>query len=247
METTTKAKRKRTKKVKETTKHERINDILLGPIERPLIAWLVARLPSWVMPDHLTLTGLLGSFITAIGYILSNQNPAFLWLATFGFVVNWFGDSLDGNLARYRKTERPRYGFFIDHTLDTLSEAIIMLSLGLSPYVNFDVAAIMLITYLMMSVLVYISTYVRGVFRISYSKLGPTEARAIAIGVNTGIFFGGNPVVSFSFGTFSAFDFVLIFLAALVTGIFIYNIIKQGRELSREEAPPKNNSRKSRS
>jgi archaetidylinositol phosphate synthase len=240
---TIQVKKKRTKKVKKATKHERINDIFLGPIERPLIAWLVARMPSWVLPDHLTITGLFGSFIVAAGYILSNQNPAFLWLATFGFIVNWFGDSLDGNLARYRKIERPRYGFFIDHTLDTLSEAIIMLSLGLSPYVNFDVATIMLITYLMMSVLVYISTYVRGVFRISYSKLGPTEARAIAIGVNTGIFFGGNPVVSLSFGTFSVFDFVLMFLAGLVTVIFIYQIIKQGRELSNEEAPRKNNSK----
>jgi archaetidylinositol phosphate synthase len=240
---TTKAKKKRTKKAKKAASHQRINDIFLGPIERPLIAWLVARLPSWVMPDHLTLTGLFGSFVIAAGYILSNQNPAFLWLASFGFIVNWFGDSLDGNLARHRKIERPRYGFFIDHTLDTLSEAIIMLSLGLSPYVNFHVASIMLITYLMMSVLVYISTYVRGVFRISYGKLGPTEARAIAISVNTGIFFGGNPVFSTSFGTFSVFDFVLMFLAGLVTVIFLYNIVKQGTELSREEAPRKNNSR----
>ena len=98
--------------------HKRVNDILLGPIERPALNWLAAHMPAWMTPDGLTIIGVIGAVIILVSYGLSNLEPAFLWLASFGFFVNWFGDSLDGTLARYRKIERPKYGFFVDHTVD---------------------------------------------------------------------------------------------------------------------------------
>lgn len=92
--------------------HTRVNKILLGPIERPALSWLAQKMPAWVTPDKLTITGFLGTILVAVSYVLTNQNHAFLWLASLGLVINWFGDSLDGTLARYRKIERPQYGFF---------------------------------------------------------------------------------------------------------------------------------------
>jgi len=106
--------------------HTRVNKILLGPLERPALAWLAKKMPAWVTPDTLTVTGFLGTILVAVSYVLTNQHHAFLWLASLGLVINWFGDSLDGTLARYRNIERPRYGFFVDHAMDGLGEVLVM-------------------------------------------------------------------------------------------------------------------------
>ena len=100
----------------------RINTAWVIPLERPFLAWLVTKLPAAVKPDHLTITGFIGAVLCGISYAASWLSPNFLWLASAGLVINWFGDSLDGTLARYRKIERPRYGFFVDSTLDLLSQ-----------------------------------------------------------------------------------------------------------------------------
>ncbi len=160
---------------------KRVNDILLGPLERPALKWLAAHMPAWVSVDMCTIIGVIGTVVISGSYILSTWDRNFLWLASLGFVINWFGDSLDGTLARYRHIERPVFGFYIDHTVDAFSETLIFLGLGLTPYVNFSVACLALIGYLLLSVLVYIRTYVMGEFKISYGKLGPTEVRVLAI------------------------------------------------------------------
>jgi phosphatidylglycerophosphate synthase len=222
------------KKMSEIEKHRRVNDILLGPLERPAIDWLVPHLPGWVTPDHLTFLGLAASILTGISYWLTNRSPLFLWLASLGFIINWFGDSLDGNLARYRKIERPKYGFFIDHTMDTISEVIIFLSLGLSPYVNFNLACLALIGYLCMANLVYITTSVAGVFKISYGSLGPTEVRVIAILANTVLFFLGTPTLTLpGLPPFTYYDIVVIFVAALLFFFFIYTTATQAVQFER--------------
>jgi archaetidylinositol phosphate synthase len=179
-----------------TDDHERVNDILLGRFERPALQWFAQRLPRRVTPDTLTLIGIFGSILTFAGYWASNASAWFLWLASFGLVVNWFGDSLDGTVARYRHIERPKYGYFVDHAVDGLSEALVALGLGLSPYVTFSVAAMALVGYLLMSVYVYLTTYVRGVFKISYGRFGPTEVRVIIILFNVVLFFAGIPTIS---------------------------------------------------
>ena len=215
------------------TKHKRVNDILFGPLERPALQWLAAHMPGWMSPDILTLIGIIGAFIIFTGYVLSNTNPAFLWLASLGFVINWFGDSLDGTLARYRKIERPKYGFFVDHTVDAFGQLWILAGIGLSPYVSFSVAMLALVGYLMMSVLVYVTTFVTGEFKISYGKLGPTEIRVIAILANVVFFFGGVRMIEFSFGSYPIYDLLILAIALLLIGIFTVTTASRAYELSK--------------
>ena len=217
----------------DTKSHRRVNDILLGPLERPALRWLAAHMPAWVNPDILTGVGILGSVVTFFSYWLTNINANFLWLASLGLVINWFGDSLDGTLARYRKIERPKYGFFVDHTVDAMSTLLVVFGLGLSPYVRFEIACLALISYLLMSVLAYIRTYVDGVFKISYGKFGPTEVRLIVIIANTVIYFVGNPVITLWFGAISIYDLIAGIVAALLAVIFVFSTIKQARELAK--------------
>ena len=223
----------------EIESHKRVNDILLGPLERPALRWMAAHMPGWVTPDMMTGLGILGGVIIFLGYLGSNLSPYFLWLASFGFVINWIGDSLDGTIARYRKIERPRYGFFVDHTVDSMIEVLVFLGLGLSPYVTFNIACLALIGYLMVSVLVYVRTCVAGIFVISYGKLGPTEARVIAILANTLVFLIGNPMTSLHLAgrtiTFSVYDWIGIVVAVVLWAIFIVSTTRQARVLSRED------------
>jgi archaetidylinositol phosphate synthase len=211
--------------------HKRVNDILLGPLERPALKWLAAHLPAWVSPDMMTITGIAGALLITLSYGLSQFNPAFLWLASLGFVISWFGDSLDGTLARYRHIERPKYGFFIDHITDVLTEIIIVLGLGLSPYISFTVASMCCIAYITMSVLVYVRMNVTGEFRISYSKLGPTEIRVLAILLNTVMYFVGFAAIKFSLGSvpivISSYDLVVTGITLLLIYFFAETSIKQ--------------------
>ena len=101
--------------------HVRVNDILLSKMEKAALNWLVMRLPAWVTPDMLTFFGFLSAILIGVSYALTNLDKNFLWLANLGFLLNWFGDSLDGTLARHRKIERPIYGFYIDHVVDIIS------------------------------------------------------------------------------------------------------------------------------
>lgn len=212
--------------------HKRVNDILLGPLERPALHWFASHLPLWVTPDILTFIGTLGAIIILVGYILSHQNAAFLWLASFGFFVNWFGDSLDGTVARYRKIERPKYGFFVDHTVDAFGQLLIFAGLGLSPYVSFSAAALALIGYLLMSIYVYVDTFVSGVFKISFVKFGPTEVRAIAVVVNAIFFFVGVRTVVLPFGEVNPYDLILLAIAAILIIMFLVSTYNRARELA---------------
>ena len=157
-----------------------------------------------------------------------------LCLLQFGFLVNWFGDSLDGTLARYRKIERPKYGFFVDHTVDAFGQLLIFGGLGLSPYVSFDVASLALIGYLLVSIYVYVNTYVTGVFKISYGKFGPTEIRMIAILANLLFFFLGVQVISFEFGEVSIYDILVLGLAVVLILIFVVSTTRRALELARQ-------------
>jgi phosphatidylglycerophosphate synthase len=143
------------------------------------------------MPDHLTGLGLLASTAIAAAYLLSNRNPLWLWAASAALVVQWFGDSLDGTLARVRKTERPRYGYYLDHLTDAYSTLAIGLGLGLSPYMLLAVGLAVVTAYLILSINVYLETYVFGEFSFSYGKLGPTEVRVLLILLNSFAYFAG--------------------------------------------------------
>jgi len=205
-------------------KHKRENKILLGFLERPALRWLAANMPNWVTPDLLTWIGIGASILIFISYILTNISPWFLWLASFGFVLNWFGDSLDGTLARYRKIERPRYGFLVDHWIDAISAVLIFLGLGLSPYVDTLIASFAVIGYLLVSIMVYLITYVTGVFTMTNAFIGPTEIRLLAIILNTIVFFSGEITHNLPFfGEVSLYTWVVGALALLLFLYFMIN------------------------
>jgi phosphatidylglycerophosphate synthase len=222
----------------EIKKHRRVNDILFGPLERPALHWLASHMPAWVSPDACTIISVIGALVIMLGYVLTRLDRNLLWLASIGFVINWFGDSLDGTLARYRHIERPVYGFFVDHTLDAFNEVMIFIGLGMTPYISFNIACLTLIAYLLLSVLVYVRTCAVGEFRISYGKLGPTEIRVLAILLNTGMFFGGLSTISMKVGffgrlTFSIYDLVVIVIALLLFYFFISTAIQEAIRLSK--------------
>jgi phosphatidylglycerophosphate synthase len=225
--------------MKNTSEQVRVNDILLGPLERPALKWLAAHTPAWITPDRYTALGVLGAFIIFFGYVFSRYHPAFFWLASFGFFVNWLGDSLDGSLARHRHIERPIYGFYIDHVTDAFTETVIFVGLGLSPFVNLDIAMLALVAYLLMSVLAYVRTCVVGEFRISYGKLGPTEARLMAVLLNTAMFIFGAQGWLVDLGAFgqlvvTPYDLVVAAIALVLFYIFTSTSIREGLRLAKE-------------
>jgi len=158
---------------------------LLAGVERPVLLWLAPRVPRSIRSNHLTVLGVLGATGVGIAYALTNYSHAWLWGASLMLVVNWLGDSLDGTLARVRGTQRPKYGYYLDHVVDAYSTAVIGLGIGLSPYVYLGLALGIVVVYLAMSINVYLESTVFGVFKISYGRIGPTEVRLILILLNT--------------------------------------------------------------
>jgi len=146
-------------------------------LERRLLIWLAQHTPSCINSDHLTLLGSISMFLAGASYAVARQHPGGFLLAILFLGLNWLGDSLDGTLARVRGRERPRYGFYVDHILDTFGALFIMSGFAISGYVSLPVAAGMLVAFLMLSIEVYLSTYSLGVFRLSFLKFGPTEVR----------------------------------------------------------------------
>lgn len=222
----------------EISSHTRVNDILLGPIERPVLQWLARHMPAWVSPDKLTTFGVMGSGLIFFSYWGTQYSKHFLWLASLGFIINWFGDSLDGTLARYRNIQRPRYGFFVDHMTDALSMVLVFLGLGLSPFVRLDVACLALIGYLLMSILVYVRTCVVGEFKISYAKIGPTEMRVLAILANTLVYIAGNPQFKILFIELSVYDWIGLLVFLVLTGACLITTLRQVRLLANIDQKP---------
>jgi len=222
---------------------QRINDSVLGPLERPALAWLVRRLPPKIVPDHLTAFGVFGALLTATGFVLSCRSLTWLWLASLGLIINWLGDSLDGNLARLRHIERPRYGFFIDHTTDLFCQSLTFIALGLSPLAHFSMACLGLITFLMAFVYTLIAAQTRATMRITYFYFGPTEIRALLLVGNLltlafGVvdlrrWFAGFPGV----GPISIHDAVITMLSA--SGIVVIALLawRDARVLNVEDPP----------
>lgn len=158
----------------------RIQNSILNGAEKKALAWLAERQPKWVVSDMLTLVGIIGALMIGAGFVLCSKNINWLWLSIAGFVVNWYGDSLDGTLARVRNTQRPLYGYYLDHTVDCFNEAFMFLGLGLSYLMRLDIALMILIVYLFLTVNVSVNAHLKSEFKLTYGKLGPTEFRVIA-------------------------------------------------------------------
>jgi archaetidylinositol phosphate synthase len=154
---------------------------ILAPLERAALRGLARRMPRWVNSDHLSLLGLVAMFMAGVCYAASGQNPLLLHLVNVFIFLNWFGDSLDGTLARYRNRQRPRYGFYVDHIIDTFGALFFIFGLALSGFMSERVAAALLIVFLMLAINSYLAAYALGIFKISQWKLGPTEMRLVLI------------------------------------------------------------------
>ena len=150
---------------------------LLAEAEQSIIRILLPFIPDPITPDHLTFLGFAGALTTGFALGLCEFSAAFMPVALFGLFVNWFGDSFDGSLARFRSSERPRYGFLIDHSIDLISTAFILVGLGISPYMPFHSACFALITYLLFCGFVYVKVAADGVHRLDFCGLGATEFR----------------------------------------------------------------------
>jgi phosphatidylglycerophosphate synthase len=161
----------------------RFQESILTPVEKRVLRWLAERMPPWVNSDHLTLLGFAAMLLTGLCYFFASKHPAFLLLASGCLALNWFGDSLDGTLARYRMRQRPRYGFYVDHMVDAFGISFVMAGLGLSGYMSPMLALGFLVAYFLTNIEIYLATYTMGVFKLSYGILGPTELRVVvAIG-----------------------------------------------------------------
>jgi phosphatidylglycerophosphate synthase len=154
---------------------------ILAPLERAVLRGLARRMPAWVNSDHLSVLGLVGMLMAGACYAASKKNPLMLHLVNIFIFLNWFGDSLDGTLARYRDRQRPRYGFYVDHIIDTFGALFLLFGLALSGYMSERVAAAVLIVFFMLAINSYLAAYALGVFKLSQWKMGPTEMRLLLI------------------------------------------------------------------
>lgn len=156
---------------------------VLAPLERAALQGLVRRMPARINSDHLSLLGLVAMFLAGVFYAGSGRNPLLLHLVNVCIFLNWFGDSLDGTLARARNKQRPRYGFYVDHIIDAFGILAVVCGLALSGLMTWTIALAVLVVYFLISIDVYLATYTIGTFRISFYKISPTELRVLlAIG-----------------------------------------------------------------
>ncbi len=213
-------------------------DTLTGPVEERALVWLAGKMPARVTPDTLTALGVVGAAVVFAGYCLAGLGGGWLWLVNLGLAVNWLGDSVDGTLARVRGIERPRYGFFIDHTVDVVSEGFVFLGLGLSPYVRFDLAALAFCGYLALSVHTYVRAFVDGTFKVSYSRIGPTELRIVLFVANAVVSVTGAPAVIGLFGGLTVFDLVVAAVALGLAVTFVASVFVGRRQLADVDSTP---------
>lgn len=161
----------------------RIQASFLAAAEKRTLLWIADRTPAWINSDHLTALGFVGQIMAGVFYALSRWNRYYL-LAVIGcLAINWLGDSLDGTLARVRQQQRPRYGFYVDHMVDSLGSVALMGGLALSGYMHPWIATGLLVAFLVLSIQSYLATCTVGEFRLSFWNFGPTELRLLlAIG-----------------------------------------------------------------
>jgi archaetidylinositol phosphate synthase len=166
-----------------TAAHARINASFTATVEKRLLTWVAIRLPPWVTSDGLSALGLAAMLAVAVSFGALRWTPWAAAAIVVALAVNWFGDSLDGTLARVRRQERPRFGYYVDHVIDLAGTALLMVGVAGSGLMNPLLALAVLVGYLLVSAESYLATHAAGVFRMSFLGFGPTELRLLlAIG-----------------------------------------------------------------
>ncbi len=214
----------------------RVQQSVLTALEKRVLHWLAVRMPDRINSDHLTLLALFAMVSVGASYWLSRYSPVGLILATVWLAVNWFGDSLDGTLARVRAQQRPRYGYYVDHVVDVVGVLFLFGGLGLSGHLHPAVAAILLIAYFLLSLEVYLATHSLGRFQMSFFGVGPTELRLLLAAMNAALLFGDPPAVP---GTvLTVLDLGALAGAASLVATFVYSAVRNTRVLYRAEPMP---------
>jgi archaetidylinositol phosphate synthase len=183
---------------------ERSNNGVTASLEKKTLIWLAERMPPWVNSDHLTALGFFSLLAVGLSYWYARWSAIGLLAVNIFLILNWFGDSLDGTLARVRKRLRPRYGFYVDHVLDACGSVFLFAGLALSAYMSERVAVGLLIAYFLLSIEVYLATYTLGRFHLSFAAFGPTELRLLLTIGNIAILF--KPVVTLAGKQYLMFD-----------------------------------------
>ncbi len=225
-------------KDQDKVKHKRIIQSITGAVEKRVLLWLAARMPRWVNPDVLSLIGVFGALMTGASYLLAKQHPFFLWIAALGFVINWFGDSLDGTLARYRKIERPRYGYFLDHSVDVICITIVLTGLAFSGYGRLELAWGVNLIYLLLALYTSLANFTSREFQISFAYIGPTELRIFAIVASIWVYFNPAKLIVLSFIQMNFYEIILALLIVVFTPIYLYMTTNQILRLAKDEPPP---------
>lgn len=211
----------------------RVQTSLLTTQERRLLDALCGAMPDWITPDRLTAIGSIGAAMAALGYVASRWRPEFLLVASLGIALNWFGDSLDGSLARHRGVERPRYGFFVDHSVDALNGLVFAVGLGLSPYVSMSAALLLLASYHLLTIYVFLAAQVDRRFSLSKIAIGPTELRLVAIAFNCAILIVGPFEFSFAGQRVSLWSALVALEAVGFIGVYAVEVFLMARRLAR--------------
>lgn len=209
---------------------------MLASAEKRALVWLANRMPSWVNSDHLTTLGFVSLFGVGAGYWLARYNRLGLLIATVFFILNWFGDSLDGTLARVRNRQRPRYGFYLDHVLDACGSVCIFAGLALSGYMSERVAVGLLVAYFLLSIEVYLATYTVGKFNLSFAAFSPTELRLLLIAGNIALFL--KPWVLLGGRQYLLFDVGGIIGIVGIAFAFVWSLVKHAAYLYNVERLP---------
>lgn len=211
----------------------RIQDSLLASGERRVLAWLARRLPDRVNPDHLTTLALVAMLGGGAAYGLGGRAPWALGAATAMLFVNWFGDSLDGTLARLRNCQRPRYGYYVDHVCDAVGTAALVGGLAVSGLMQPAIAGVLLITYYLLSIEVYLAAHSVGRFQMSFFGVGPTELRLLLAAGNVALM--ANPDAGVAGTRLGLFDVGGLVGSAGLAATFVWSAVRHTRQLYREE------------
>jgi archaetidylinositol phosphate synthase len=214
----------------------RVQESFMAHAEKSALLWLAARMPRWVNSDHLTLLGFLSLIGAGATYWLARWDRRWLLAGIIFLALNWFGDSLDGTLARFRNRQRPRYGFYVDHVADAIGTFFLLGGMALSGVMSAPVAIGLLIAHLLLMIEVCLATYTIGVFQISFFKMSPTELRiALSIG---NLFVLANPYGHLFGHRFLLFDIGGVIGIVGMSFILIVSIVRNTRKLYVQERLP---------
>jgi phosphatidylglycerophosphate synthase len=220
-----------------TIPHVRDQRSVLAAAEKRALVWIAGRLPAWVTSDQLTCLGLASMAAAGAAFAATRIAPAAALGVVAALAANWFGDSLDGTLARIRDQQRPRYGFYVDHVIDVAGTAFLLGGMACSGHMTPTAALAVLAAYLMVSAESYLATHAIGVFRMSFFGFGPTELR-ILLAIGALAVMRDPHIDSGPFAGMQLFDAGGVVAIVGLLGVFAFNAIRHTRLLYRAEPLP---------